>query len=285
VLLSYIPCLLIVARQVGGWTSNWLTWEPFKLVELFAFYSMPIEALTVGSAIAGLVMLLLAKRAIQSDASGKGWTQGRALLILWWGPPLLAIAVSALFIPVYLPRTLAATLVPFYLGLSGALARSGSVRERMLFSAALLLTLIPTAVQTAIRPASERWNEVAAYLDRVVTPADELWIYPNDSALALGQAGLKASVAVRQLPAAFPALNFKGINRSGSPSTPSLTPAQAQAVATNPLTHDVPTIWLVTRQSFIFDPANDLPNALARYRKAGKAKHWGYIVVQPFTRR
>jgi hypothetical protein len=285
VLLLYVPCLLIVARQVGGWTSSWLTWEPFKILELFAFYSVPVESLTVGSARAALLMLLLAKRAIHHDGTGPGWTSGRALLVLWWGPTLLAIAISALYIPVYLPRTLAATLVPAYLALSGALARSDSARERLLFAAALVLTLIPTAIQTAIQPASECWDEVAAYLDRVVAPPDQLWIYPNDSVLPLRQAGLRTNDKVRELPGSFPALAFEGINRSGSPSTPSLTPAQAQTAAADPAIRDVRTIWLVTRQGWIFDPDRDLPHALARNRKAGKAQHWGYIVVQPFTRR
>jgi uncharacterized membrane protein len=285
VLVLYIPCLLIIARQVGGWTSSWLSWEPFKLLELFAFYSIPVESLTIGSALAALVMLLLAKRAIQHDGRGPGWSPGRALLLLWWGPTVLAVGISALYIPVYLPRTLAATLVPAYLALAGALARSTSARERLVFAAALVLTLVPTAIQTAIQPASERWDDVAAYLDRSVAPADEVWIYPNDSVLPLHQANPQASYKVRELPGPFPALSFKGINRSGSPSTPSLTPAQAEAAAANPAARDVRTIWLVTRQGWIFDPDKDLPNALMRERRAGKPAHWGYIVVQPFTRR
>lgn len=285
VLLLYLPCLLIVTRQIGGWTSSWLSWEPFKLLELFAFYSVPVESLTIGSALAALVMLLLAKRAIQNDWAVQGWTAGRALLLLWWGPTLLAIGISALFIPVYLPRTLAATLVPAYLALGGALARSSNARERLVFAAALVLMLTPTAIQTAIQPASERWDEVAAYLGRVVTPADEAWIYPNDSVLPLRQADPEASYRMRELPDAFPALSFKGINRSGSPSTPSLTAAQAQAVAAGPTAQGVHTIWLVTRQGWIFDPDKDLPKALMRDRRAGQPQRWGYIVVQPFTRR
>jgi hypothetical protein len=77
----------------------------------------------------------------------------------------------------------------------------------------------------------------------------------------------------------------KGVNRSGSPGTPSLTRQQAQQVAADPSLRRIPTIWLLTRQSLIFDPDNDLPDALGRVRRAGKPQRWGYIAVQPFTRR
>ena len=41
-------------------------------------------------------------------------------------------------------------------------------------------------------------------------------------------------------------------------------------------------IWLVTRQSGIFDPDGDMPAALARVRRPGPAQSWGYISVQPY---
>jgi len=46
-----------------------------------------------------------------------------------------------------------------------------------------------------------------------------------------------------------------------------------------------PVIWLVTRQSGIFDPNDDLPAALARVRRAGPMEEWGYINVRPYYRR
>ncbi len=282
ILLLYAPCLLITARQVGSWGTNWLSWEPWKPLELFGFYSIPVEALTLGSAVAALIMLLLIKRAIQHDATGSGWTSGKALLLLWWGPTLLAIAISALYIPVFLARTLSGTLIPAYVALAGAVARTPSPRERLFLSAALSITLVPTAVQMAIQPASEKWDQAAAYLERVVRPVDEVWIYPNDSILALRRATPNAAYRIRQLPADFPALAFKGINRSGSPATPSMTPRQAQLIAQDPAIRAIPTIWLVTRQISIFDPRNDFERALMRSRRPGKAQTWGYITVQPY---
>jgi mannosyltransferase len=281
VLLLYVPCLLIIASQVGDWGTSWLSWEPSKLLELVALYSVPVEALTVGSAIAALIMLLLIKRAVQRAVVQPGWTSGRALLLLWWGPPLLAVVISAVFVPVFLPRTLAATLVPAYLAIGGALARIASPRERLLFTAALAITLMPTALQTAIQPASERWDDVSAYLERSVAPTDEVWLYPNDSSLPLRQAAPHAAYRIREIPGNFPAMSFHGINRSGSPAVPSLTPQQAEQVAAGARLPR--TIWLVTRQRRVFDPNDDLRRALVRSRHAGKMRQWGYIVVQPFT--
>lgn len=282
VLLLYLPCLLIIASQVGDWGTSWLKWEPFKLLELIAFYSIPVEALNVVTAVAALIMLLLIKRAVQRAAFQPSWTSGRALVLLWWGPTLLAVLISVTYVPVFLPRTLAATLAPAYLAIGGAAARIDSRRERLLLTAALAITLLPAAVLTAIQPASEKWDQIGAYLERNVAPADEVWLYPNDSVLPLRQLAPKPSFRIREIPDVFPAVAFKGINRSGSPSTPSLTPRQAQQLADSSAAQRVGTVWLVTRQSDVFDPHDDLPHALIRTRRAGKVRHWGYIVVQPF---
>jgi hypothetical protein len=64
-----------------------------------------------------------------------------------------------------------------------------------------------------------------------------------------------------------------------------LTEAQARAIAEDPRIRDVPTIWLVTRQSGVFDPKHDLPDALARVRRPGATVEWGYIDIRPYYRR
>lgn len=284
VALLYLPCLLMMMNRAGDWGTGWLRWEPVMLLQLLGLYAVPVEVLTVASALAALVLLLLIKRCIQHGFSTPGWTAGRALLLLWWGPPVVAVTISALFMPVFLPRTLAPTLVPAYLAIAGALARIPSERERFAFTAALVITLLPTSVQVAIRPPTEQWDEVAAYLERHVAPGDRVWFYPNDSALPLRQAGLPG-VATRGVPGDYPAVGIKGPIRAGSPAVVSLTHEQAIAVATNPAVAQVPTIWLVTRQQELFDPDQDLPKALAKVRRVGSAEDWGYIEVRPYYAR
>jgi hypothetical protein len=185
--------------------------------------------------------------------------------------------------PIFIARTLAATIIPATLAMSGALARAESRRECLALTAALVITLSPCAVQIALRPATEQWDQVAAYLNRNVAPGDQVWLYPNDSALPLREAG--ANVAMRGIPGEYPAVGFKGPIRAGSPAVVSVTAAQARVIAEDPSLREVPTIWLVTRQSGVFDPKHELPDALTGVRSPGAKMEWGYIDVRPYHRR
>lgn len=280
--LLYLPCLLMMANRAGDWGTGWLSWEPVMALQLLGLYAVPVEVLTVGSAVAALVMILLIKRAIEIALKGGGWTAERALLLLWWGPPLLAILISQLGMPIFLPRTLSATLIPAYLAFSGAIASTETSRERLAFTAALVLTLTPTAFQMSLRPATESWQEVSAYLKRNVRPGDQVWLYPNDSALPLRQAG--ASIPMHGVPGDYPAVGVKGPIRAGSPAVVSLTHVQARSLAASAEKREK-VIWLVTRQSAIFDPQNELPTELGKVRNRGPMAEWGYINVTPYTRR
>ena len=284
ILLIYAPCLAIILGRAGDWRgSGWLTWKPEMMLQLVSLYTVPIEVLTVGSAVAALVLILLTKRAIDDGMRISGWTAERALLLLWWGPPILAILISQLAIPVFLPRTLTPTLVPAYLALSGVLARLDSSRERAMLSAALCITLLPSSVAMGFRPATEEWNAVGAYLHREVQVGDRVWLYPNDSALPLREAGY--ADAEQGIPGNYPATAYKGPIRAGSPAVVSLTVAQAHQLAVKAARDNAAVIWLLTRQSAIFDPRGDVPRELAKVRRAGKMREWGYINVQPYYRR
>ena len=282
VALLYVPCLLMMAARAQDWSTNWLEWRPSMLLQLVVLYSVPVEALTVGSAVAALAMLLLIKRALQTSLAGRGWSTDRAMLLLWLGPPLLAALISAVFVPVFLARTLSGTLVPLYLVIGGAIARTSGAQERRLITIAICITLVPTAVATALRPAPERWDLVSSYLSRSVGARDQVWLYPSDSALPLGHAG-PIPGTVRTIPAPFPTLGVEGPIRAGWPAMVSVTPEQADRLARDPAVQKVPVIWLVTRQSGIFDPHGDMPAALARVRTPGPLQSWGYIGVQPYS--
>jgi uncharacterized membrane protein len=285
VVLAYLPCLLLVMSRAQDWGTNWLHWQPDMLLQLTVLYTVPVETLTVGSAVAALAMVLLIKRALASTYASEGWNADRALLLLWLGPPMLAALISALFIPVFLARTLSGTLIPLYLMIGGAIAQSDSARERRLIAAAICITLLPSAIAAAMRPSSERWDLAASYLARNVSASDEVWLYPADSALPIAATGRHIQGKLRPIPEPFPTLGFKGPIRAGWPAVVSLTPAQAQTFARDPRVRDVPVIWLVTRQSAVFDPHNDVPAALRRVRRAGSVERWGYIDVTPYYRR
>jgi hypothetical protein len=281
--LLYVPCLTMMMSRAGDWGTGWLSWSPVMLLQLFSLYAVPVEVLTIGSAVAALILVLLTKRAVQSAIEERGWTADRAMLLLWWGPPLLAALISQLAIPIFLPRTLAATLVPASLALSGALARAESRRERVALATALVLMLTPSSVQIGLRPATEQWDRVSAHLRQHVSTGDQVWLYPNDSALPLREAG--AMVPMHGIPGDYPATGIKGPIRAGSPAVVSVTAAQARTIAEASSARDAGTIWLVTRQSGIFDPRHELPDALAHVRRPGPMQRWGYIDVRPYYRR
>jgi hypothetical protein len=163
-------------------------------------------------------------------------------------------------------------------------ARGSSRQERLFLAAGLSIPLLVTAVQVAKRPPMEDWSAVSAYLRQNVQPTDAVWLYPNDSALPLRETGYSSTQA-RGIPGEYPAVGFKGPIRAGSPAVVSLTADQARKLAADPRLSRVRTIWLVTRQSELFDPRADVPRALASTRKAGSAQRWGYITVQSYVRR
>jgi mannosyltransferase len=284
VALIYIPCLLLVMSRAHDWGANWLVWEPWMLLQLFVLYSVPVEAMTIGSAVAAVAMLLLIKRGLVTAIRKRGWNPDRAIMLLWLGPPILAAIVSATVVPVFLARTLVGTLVPAYLLIGAAVARSDSSRERLLLTASMVVTLLVTSVQVATRLPAERWDLAASYLRRNVAPVDQVWLYPSDSAFPLDRLGARPGTT-RLIPAAFPTMGVKGPIRAGWPAMVSVTPEQARKLAEDPSLKGVRTVWLVTRQSGIFDPDNDMPNALARVRDPGKLQEWGYISVRPYYRR
>ena len=285
IVLLYLPCLWIIVGRTGDWGSGWLRWNPEMLLTLISIYGVPVEVLTIGSAVAALILFLSAGRAIAAAFIERGWTADRALLLLWWGPPIATALISALYMPVFLPRTLTPTLIPCYLAVSGALARIASPRERLVLTAGLFLALVPSSIAMALRPATEQWDQVNAFLQQNVRTGDIVWLYPNDSALPLREAGPQSAYSRRGIPADYPALGVKGPIRAGSPAVVSLTREGADELAARPDVQRIPTIWLVESQPKFADPQADVPHALERSRRAGAVQHWGYITVQPFALR
>jgi len=285
VTLLYLPCIWLIAGRAHDWGTGWLTWKPEMLLTLLAIYGVPVEVLSIVSAIAALILFLLTVRALAAGFQAPGWTADRALLLLWWGPPLLTAAISALGMPLFLPRTLTPTLVPCYLAMSAALARTPAAKERLVLSAALVLALLPATFAMALRAPTERWDAVDSFLQRNVRQGDIVWLYPNDNALPLRAAGPQSTYARRGVPAEYPAIGVRGPIRAGSPAVVSLTPESAQQFASQAAAQRIPTIWLVEGKPEFSDPQQMVPEALTQTRRAGPQRRWGYIMVQPFTLR
>ena len=284
ILVLYLPCLGLIAGRTRDWGSGWISWKPEMLLTLLSIYGVPVEVLTIGSAVAALILFLLAKRAIAGAIAEPGWNTERALLLLWWGVPLTTALVSVLFVPVFLPRTLTATLVPYYLAVAAALARTDSSKERLALTAALAATLLPATIAMALRPATEPWDKVDSYLQHNVRSGDIVWLYPNDSALPLRAAGPRSTYVRHGIPADYPALHVVAPRHAGSPAVPSVTPESMQQLIRSPEAMHARTIWLVTSQAQYFDPKDDLGHALSTDRRPGPKQRWEYLRVQAFTR-
>lgn len=282
VLLAYIPCLLMILGRASGWERAGFDWRGGMPLRLLQIYSVPLTPLTLSGAIAVATMTFLGWQAILTGVRTPRNSPDRALILLWLVPPALVIVISLTWMPIFVPRTLSASLVPAWLAMAGALARSELRIARIATGGALVAMLVPISVQVARQPPLERWNDVSAYLSAHVAKGDQVWLYPNDSALPLSAASPNAIYAVRAIPADYPATDFNGPSRSGSPAVPSLTREQAKRLANSPEVRRIPTIWLVTRQSAIFDPDGDLPRSLLLHRHPGKLREWGYIAVRPY---
>ena len=74
------------------------------------------------------------------------------MLLLWLGPPLLAALISALFDAGFPRPHPVGDLVPAYLAIAGAIARSDDARERRIIACCICITLVPTALASPTRP-------------------------------------------------------------------------------------------------------------------------------------
>ena len=156
----------MIVNRAGDWGGPAGSAGARDATSVAQLYAVPVEVLTIGSAVAALVMILLAKRAVQVGLDNR-WLDRRPR------PPSALVGTAA-----DRGLRLAARdadlsgsnarrdVIPAYLALAGVLARAQSPRERLALAAALVITLIPSTLQVAFRPATESWDEVAAYLHR-----------------------------------------------------------------------------------------------------------------------
>ena len=147
-------------------------------------------------------------------------------------------------------------------------------------TAAICITLLPTAAVLSFGRLRSAGTSPRPIFRRNVGAADQVWLYPADSALAARtpKGGFRQGTRHSQ---PFPTLGFKGPIRAGWPAVVSVTPEQAAGFANDPALANVPTIWLVTRQSGIFDPKDDLPAALARVRRPDRSSVGATSTVTP----
>jgi len=279
VLLSYLPCLLMLLGRSSDWNSGWVVWDPSRLpgalLDLYGLYRLDEPVTPIAARILFALLIAVGLRQLWRGGE-RQLAAGLASLILL--PPLAAAMLSAVGHPVFVPRTLVAVLAPAYLVAAYALTLPG--RFALTLGSGVALIFMANLGQALARPSLEAWDEVAATLRREMRPGDVIWVYPNDTALPLGRS-LGSPDRLVPLPSAFPALRAAGRRPAGSPAVVAVDGPAARAFAATNQPRPGATVWLVVRATGLFDPDAKVAKTLAEGRRPGRVRRWGEIELHP----
>jgi mannosyltransferase len=123
--LVYLPAFLILIDQAPTWVqSTWLRFSTKGLQwRLAALYLVTYRS----SLVAGALLALLGLWRMAGSDGGR--RAAAALILLATVPPALSILLSMHVAPVFIPRTMAATAIPFLLLLAGGVTGDGWRRD------------------------------------------------------------------------------------------------------------------------------------------------------------
>ena len=284
VALLYLPALRILLDQAPTWVSS--TWLRFSLEtvlpRLGVLYALPDWP--------GLAALVLAGLAVAALVRGGGGRIATMLLTLALVPVLLSVSLSLTVAPVFITRTMTPVAVPTLLLFAiGATAWSDRRRWLALGAAAMLGPgMLSSDVQARLDGPMQDWYRTVDWLAARVRPGDRIFAYPNEGALpmayALRDKGL--SVPIRAIPTAVPSFaEAGGWYPTGSRGVVSLPRRRLRAIAQEPATRAVPTIWLLRLGAETYDPGNMFLEELHRGRYIVRSWKSGAIDIVGLARR
>jgi hypothetical protein len=114
------------------------------------------------------------------------------------------------------------------------------------------------------------WYPAVAWLQRHFRPGDQIFAYPNEGALPLTFAlrDVGAPYPIRAIPSPVPSFDQGGgWYPTGSRGVVSLPRSQLRAIADEPRTRKVPTIWLLRLGPGLYDPDDEFLDELRRGRR------------------
>jgi uncharacterized membrane protein len=264
--LLYLPCLLIIRRQAATWTVH--TWLQFKLDWGLLDHLMTLYGVPGWIGFASLLLAICAVAALHRAPRG-----GRLiamLLVLTVLPPLIAVVLSMTIAPVFVTRIMTATAVPAILLL--AIGANAPGRYRILaVGAGVLLgaALLGAGIQARMGPPMQNWYPAVDWLAKRFRPGDQIFAYPNEGKLPLRYALRDKGLAypIRAIPRDVPALEDRhGTHPTGTRGVSSLPQAELHAIAEEPATKAVPTIWLLRLGAKTYDPGDLFLKELHRDR-------------------
>ena len=264
--LVYLPAFLILIDQAPTWVrSTWLRFTTHGLEwRLAGLYLMTNGRVLVAAGLLGLIAL------IQLARSDAGRRAAGALVLLAAVPVGLSILLSMRVAPVFIPRTMAAAVIPLLLLLATATGSDRWLRGPAW--AALVYILLNMASfdwrNTPGRP-QEDWYAVVRWLGPRFRPGDIVYAYPNEAALPFGYAArdLKRDLPTRQIPTAVPSIGIAGgWYPTGSRGVMSLPRPALRKISRSAEARSAPTIWLLRSGAWTYDKGDVFLDELSRGR-------------------
>ena len=265
--LLYLPGLAILRDQAPTWVSH--TWLHFTIDRGFVDHLTTLYAAPGWPGLAVFLLLGLAIAALMRGTTGV--RLATMLLTLALLPVVLAVAVSLTVSPVFITRTMTPAAGPAMLLLAIG-ATGGDGTKRLLgIGAALILgaSMLAADVQARMAGPMQDWYRTIGWLAPRFQPGDQVFAYPNEGALplryALRDKGL--NYPIRAIPTEVPTFDVAGgVYPTGSRGVVSLPRDQLHAIAEQPETQAVPTIWLLRLGAQTYDPGDVLLKELHRDR-------------------
>lgn len=273
VALFYLPGLAIMLSQSTTWIAR--TWLHFSLDIGLIDHIMTLYGVPGWVAVASPLLAGLAVAALCRAPRGKRLTA--MLLVLALLPVLLAILLSLTIAPVFITRVMTPTAVPAVLMLAIGAAAGGRYARLGISGAVLICASLLTAdVQARMGRPMQEWYRAVDWLAARFQPGDQIYAYPNEGKLplvyALRDKGLH--YPIRAIPVDTPALEIRhGWHPTGTRGVSSLPRAELHAIAQEPATRAVPTIWLLRLGAPTYDPGDSFLREL----------HPGRRIVRTFT--
>lgn len=264
-LVGYAPAFLIVLDQAPTWVkSTWLTFSWAHLHE----YLLVLYAVPGWQAIAAALLAIMGGLALWRVPRGRRLLA--VLLILALVPVILSVGISATIAPVFITRTMTPVAVPTLILLAIGASAWRRPRAWIAIGAALMLTANMAAVDAQARADGpmQDWYGTVDWLKKRFQPGDQIYAYPNEGALPLRYALRDRHLAwpVRPIPTDMPAPDVGGWHPTGSRGVITLPRARLHAIAQEPATRAVPTIWLLRLGAETYDPGDMFLEELGRDR-------------------
>ena len=278
--LPWIPHILFQMRLVTS--GFWIATPDYKIVfgtavTLFGFESIPsiIHA-----------PILIGIYGLYAMGRRYGWPVASLFMSALLMPLLLALAVSLMAAPIFLPRTLTASSVPYYVLLS-----IGFIDMRLPFLKKTIAVFMPVllifnTVDYFRDDSKEPWREIAEnIISKSVSEKDESNIVlavPNFAAIPLQYYFDRKNynVSVIPLPSEFPDFNTVRAYVA-MPGASEIHETDLKLVAD--LVRDRKEVWLVTRKRDWHDPDGIVENWLRARLDQTYAQNFQLIEVFHFV--